>query len=150
MKWVRPNYKNKMLPEDFTIEELQKRGRGFYYLFVVYAIISGLIAGVGGYYGYDIIQIVLSMELTGGTLLLVLFSFFGFLNFFLLLFVWTTNESSYYRMLEQFTVLFRYLKRFEDEAGPKEVYAKPYQKYVNEPKKKEKKPDEMEELIPVA
>lgn len=99
--------------QDHTIEELDKEANRSWFIYWGYVIASLVIAVVGGLTVNDIIGEMLSITTDNGMKLLLIFGSMSILNFFLLLFIWLTNESSYYKMLQLFHENMRYQREKE-------------------------------------
>ena len=95
-----------------SIEELQKDSKKYRSTFYAYIMAALGIAVISGFYGLQSIYNVMT-QTEGATFLLLLIAVLCALNFFMLYFVWFINESSYYKMLEQFSDLMVYLKQKE-------------------------------------
>lgn len=95
---------------DYTIEELKKKSIFNKTLFYSYLFGALIVAILGSYTLYPIFDDFMAMDTDGGTKLLLILGLFGIINFFLLLWVWMTNESSYYKMEQEFNELAIYLK----------------------------------------
>jgi hypothetical protein len=95
---------------DYTQEELEKRRVLHRVMFWCYCLGALGIAIIGSYTLYPIFNDFMALNTDSGSKLLLLLGLFGIINFFLLLWVWMTNESSYYKMEQEFTELMMYLK----------------------------------------
>ena len=102
-------FKNKLQIE-ITAEQLRKSRRLSNLAFHVYKYASLLVIGVMGYIVSLMFEGISDIQMENGVHLLVLFGIFSMINFFLLFFLWMTNESSYYRNEQQWAELWLYLK----------------------------------------
>lgn len=97
---------------EMSIEELQKKSKKYKSTFYAYLVAALGIAFISGFFGLQSMNNVMSQ--TDGTLfLLLLVAVLCSLNYLMLIFLWSINESSYYKMLEQFSDLMIYLKQKE-------------------------------------
>lgn len=103
------NIKNKKLYE-YTQEELNKKALYHKIFFYLYATAAAGIAILGGYVGLETIDIVMNVSDSLSITLILLFGFFGVLNFFLIMFLLFTNESGYYRTQQLLVETIIYIK----------------------------------------
>jgi hypothetical protein len=95
---------------DYTHEALEKRSKMHKFMFWFYSIGAIATAILGGYTLIPLLNNLMALNTDGSSKLILLFGLFSVINFFLLLWVWMTNESSYYKMEQEFTELMMYLK----------------------------------------
>jgi hypothetical protein len=95
---------------EYTKEQLERRTKMHKTMFWAYSLGALATAILGAYTLTPLANNLLSLNTDGSSKLILLFGLFGVINFFLLLWVWMTNESSYYRMEQEFTELMMYLK----------------------------------------
>lgn len=100
----------KHFPYDFTLEEIKRKTSFNRVMIWGYVIASLVVMLVGANTLLPIADALMSMDTNGSTKLILLFGLFGMINFFLLLWVWLTNESSYYKMEQRFMELMYYLR----------------------------------------
>jgi hypothetical protein len=98
---------------ELSIDELKKKSKGFRATFYCYIMVALGIAFISGFYGLQSINNVMRHQADGTLFLLLLVAVLCCLNFLMLIFMWFINESSYYKMLEQFSDLIIYLKQKE-------------------------------------
>ena len=100
---------------DMTIDELKKKSskyKSIFYAYLVMMLVIGAISGTLTLQSMDGIN--KNQETLGITnYLLLLNSILIAVTIFFLIFLWFVNESSYYKMLEQFSDLMIYLKQRE-------------------------------------
>jgi hypothetical protein len=99
--------------DQYTIEELEEKMVYNKIMFYCYAIGAIVMIMAGSYTIWGILNTITGLETTGGTALLLMLGIFGVINFFLLFWVWMTNESSYYKMEQRFYELSIYLRSME-------------------------------------
>ena len=97
--------------QDLTIVELQKNAKNFKAIFYGYLIASFIIIGIGSYFSYQVVHDVFYITDSIVLTVLLLFGAMNILNFFLLFWIWTTNESSYYKMLQLHNEQLIFMKR---------------------------------------
>ena len=97
---------------EMSVDELEKKSKKYRSIFYAYVTAAIGIAVISGFYGLQSIYNVMT-QTEGTTFLLLLIAVLCALNFFMLYFLWFINESSYYKMLEQFSDLMIYLKQRE-------------------------------------
>jgi heme/copper-type cytochrome/quinol oxidase subunit 2 len=100
---------------DLSIEELKKKAskyKSIFYAYVIFAIVISVITGMLTLQSMDGLN--KNQEALGTTnYFLILNTVLISVVFFLLIFLWFISESSYYKMLEQFSDLMIYLKQKE-------------------------------------
>lgn len=101
--------------DQYTIEELEKKMVYNKIMFYCYAIGAIVMIMIGSYTIWGIFNTITNLETTGGTALLLMLGIFGIINFFLLFWVWMTNESSYYKTEQRFYEIGLYLRNMEYE-----------------------------------
>ncbi len=95
---------------DQPIEKLERQAKMHRIRFYVYTIAAiGIIVSMG-----IVVQMMMDaiskIQMENGVHLLVLFGVLSLINFFLIIFLWFITESSYYKMMQQFTELWMLLK----------------------------------------
>jgi hypothetical protein len=98
---------------ELSIDELKNKSKTYRRTFYMYLIAALIIAAVSGMYGLPSINNVMNYQKDGTIFLLLLLAVLVCLNFLMLIFLWFISESSYYKMLEQFSDLMIYLKQKE-------------------------------------
>jgi hypothetical protein len=96
---------------DLSIAELKKKSKRFTFTFYAYLIAGLIVSSVMAISGLQSINNV--MQYTGENFLLLFVAIICSMNFLFVICLWMFNESSYYRMLEQFFDLMVYLKQKE-------------------------------------
>jgi hypothetical protein len=97
--------------QDKTILELQVDHRSFKNIFYVYVVVSIAVMIMGGYFSQQVIMDLFNITDSVVLTLILIFCGLNLTNLFLLVFVWTTNESSYYKMLQLHNEQMIFLKR---------------------------------------
>lgn len=99
---------------DKTYDDLEKNIWFSKLLFICYGVAGLVVVVIAANVSSGIFMKVISLDTTASTTMLLLFGLFGVVNFFLLMFIWFTSESSYYKNVQMFNEILLVLKERED------------------------------------
>ena len=93
----------------FSVSELENRVKYAKVVFFIYVFVAVLTAVIGAVICSNMVSVIVSFEsVSTGTMFLLLLSSFSMINFFLLMFLWLSNEAGYYRVIQLLYELFLY------------------------------------------
>lgn len=102
---------------DKTYSDLEKNIWFSKLLFLCYGVIALIVVVVASNVLYELFNKITTLDVTPSIMMLLLFGLFSVLNFFLLMFIWLTSESSYYKNVQMFNEILLVLKEREDDDG---------------------------------
>jgi len=91
-------------------EKLQEKIRYAKLMFYLYAFVALAAIIFGGYITSDLANVLLSLDVSSGTFVMMAFGLFSVLNFFLIMFLWLSNESGYYKNMQLLYEIILYLR----------------------------------------
>lgn len=95
---------------ELTVGELDRKALSYKILFYIYGIIAVASVIIGAFVLNDLLDFVIGISDSPSMTALLLFSFISLVNFFLLFFIWFTNESGYYRNQQMLVEIMMLLK----------------------------------------
>ena len=98
---------------ELSVDELKKKSRNYSSRFWGYVIAAIGIGFINGFFGIQSLNNVMALQHDTSLFYFLLMLSLTSIMIFLILFLWFISESSYYKMLEQFSDLMIYLKQKE-------------------------------------
>lgn len=103
---------------DLPVEKLNQNSFYFKILFMAYAMAALIVMTVGGYTSWNVLGNIMTISTDNkGVQFLLILGVFNILNFFMLFFLWLISESSYYKMMQQFTEMWLYFKKKDEPSS---------------------------------